>query len=88
MKHQKDIKFISLMTDEYIIEFYNKLNEIGSNKKYPYDLLRIEEDGFIPTYKNIELKLVDPKLFVSKKGGQNNSINNSIKDNKINILLF
>lgn len=97
---KQEINSMSLITDEYIFDFYNKLNEIGNNKKYPYNLLEMEEDGFIPTYKNIELKLVDPKLFLIKKGGRSNVLlqrNDSVqesnllqnkKEGKVNVLLF
>ncbi len=93
MKQQKQINFKSLMIDECIINFYNKLNEINSNKNYPYNLLKIEEDGFIPTYKNIELKLVDPKLFLlnnnNKRGGILHTNDKYMNNNgKINIILF
>lgn len=75
IKNLKDIDSISLITDEFIFSFYDKLNKIGNDRQYPYNLLKIEDDGFIPTYKNIELKLIDPKLFLfKKKGGSTNGI--------------
>lgn len=75
--NKKNINLISLLNDNQIINYYNKLNELNSNKKYPYNLIQIKNLGFIPTYKNVELKLINNNIFKkdNKLGGYNNNIN-------------
>jgi hypothetical protein len=73
--NKKNINLISLLDDNIIINYYNKLNELNSNKKYPYNLIQIKNSGFIPTYKNIELKLINNKIFKNDKLGGSNNIN-------------
>ena len=68
------------LSSELLISYYNKLNSIDNNTKYPWNLHeKITYEHFIPTYKNITLyykdsnKLLNTKFqkknIKSKKGG-------------------